>query len=330
MSVTNSKCIKFIFLASVDQGKSTIAGNILYLTGNVDQHLFEKTKSEVSRRQIWSALLDIYEQERVRGKTFEYSAINFTYRGEPYTMLDCPGHSIYIRSTIEAIYEDVKIACFVVNVAEFEAGFNAGTAKEHITLARAVGIEHIIVCINHMDVANWSQEKYEEARLKIDKFLKNLKFKSVQYIPMSGYQGINTVHTDADLMPWYKKPPLIELIRSTGAAVAPSTFAAPLKIEPDTKFKFYICNCKSILCAGYRCVMHADKREYEVELDCVTNVKNSKLNYVKTGETMTCKIIFLDNNQPETVARNRFILRSEDYTVGYGMGNTLSHVIITR
>lgn len=309
---------KFIFLASVDQGKSTIAGNILYQTGNVDQHLFEKTQAEVPKRQIWSALLDIYEQERVRGKTFEYSSVEFKYQTKKYTMLDCPGHGIYIRSTIEAIYEDVKIACFVVNVSEFESGFNQGTAKEHLILARAVGIEHIIVCINHMDTIDWDEKLYNETQSKIDKFLKTLRFKTTQYVPVSGYQGTNIVKRDTIYMPWYIDESLMEMIARIPVIVE---INAPIPFAPElSQFKFHICHCKSIICDGYQCIAHIDKKEYEIELVNVINTKGKQnIKYAKIGDIIKCQIAFLNADNPATIIKNRIILRSEDYTVGYGM-----------
>lgn len=309
---------KFIFLASVDQGKSTIAGNLLYQTKNVEQHLFEKTQSEVPKRQIWSALLDIYQEERIRGKTTEYSAVSFDYNQETYTMLDCPGHGIYIRSTIEAIYEDVKIACFVVNIVEFESGFNQGSAKEHLILARAVGVEHIIACVNHMDMANWSEESFNETKAKLDNFLKQLRFKSVQYVPVSGYLGVNIVQRDSNHMPWYRGDSLMEMIVKIKVE---SELNVPIPFASESLvFKFHILKCKSLVCDGYQCIVHIDKKECEVELLGVIKLGSGPVRtYAKAGDTIKCQLIFLNNDRPITIQKNRFVLRSGDYTIGYGI-----------
>src|SRR5574343_455279 len=107
---------KFVLLGSVDAGKSTTCGSILYQTGNIEQHVFEKTKNEVPKQQLWSALLDIYEQERTRGKTQEVSKMQLKWNDNLYELFDCPGHGIYIRSTIEALCSNnIKIMCLLID-----------------------------------------------------------------------------------------------------------------------------------------------------------------------------------------------------------------------
>ena len=121
----------------------------------------------------WARVLDIFEDEMLRGKTHEYVSIDFSYNDQKYELVDTPGHLIFIREMVEGI-SGVQIACLVVSMIdnEFEASFTKETLKEHMLIVKASGVEKVIILANKMDVINWSQDQLTNNCGQVSKFLK--------------------------------------------------------------------------------------------------------------------------------------------------------------
>ena len=130
-------------------------------------------------------------------------------------LLDAPGHADFVPIMITgAANADVAILVVAANTGEFEAGFDGGgQTKEHILLARGLGVTQILVAVNKLDMEDWSKPRYEEIQAKVKKYLLQQQFaaKRIRFVPLSGLTGENVKsRTDATLSAWYKGPTLLD------------------------------------------------------------------------------------------------------------------------
>ncbi|XP_035694976.1 eukaryotic peptide chain release factor GTP-binding subunit ERF3A-like isoform X1 [Branchiostoma floridae] len=215
--------INVIFIGHVDAGKSTIGGQIMYLTGMVDKRTLEKYEREAKEknRETWylSWALDTNLEEREKGKTVEVGRAYFETERRHFTILDAPGHKSFVPNMIGgASQADIAILVISARRGEFETGFErGGQTREHAMLVKTAGVKHIVVVINKMDdpTVEWSQARYEECKEKLIPFLKKVGFnpkKDLYFIPVSGYTGANLKEPDREICPWYSGPPLIQYL----------------------------------------------------------------------------------------------------------------------
>ncbi|KAG5419228.1 SUP35 [Candida metapsilosis] len=215
--------VSIIFMGHVDAGKSTMGGNILYLTGSVDKRTVEKYEREAkdAGRQGWylSWVMDTNKEERSDGKTIEVGKAYFETDKRRYTILDAPGHKMYVSEMIGgASQADVGILVISARKGEYETGFEkGGQTREHALLAKTQGVNKIVVVVNKMDdpTVNWSQERYNECTTKLGVFLKGIGYnkEDIVFMPVSGYTGAGLKErVPAKECPWYTGPALLEFL----------------------------------------------------------------------------------------------------------------------
>lgn len=209
--------LNLVFIGHVDAGKSTLSGNILYLTENVDKRTIEKYEREAKElnRESWflAFIMDTDEKEREKGKTVEVGKAHFESDVKRFTILDAPGHKNYVPNMIQgASQADVGILVISARKGEFEAGFDrGGQSREHAMLAKTLGVSYLIVVVNKMDepTVQWKKERFDDIVNKIRPFLKKCGFtikKEVKFIPISGLSGANVKdEVDPSICPWWKK-----------------------------------------------------------------------------------------------------------------------------
>uniref|UniRef100_A0A673I2W5 Eukaryotic peptide chain release factor GTP-binding subunit ERF3A-like n=1 Tax=Sinocyclocheilus rhinocerous TaxID=307959 RepID=A0A673I2W5_9TELE len=211
--------VNVVFIGHVDAGKSTIGGQIMYLTGMVDKRTLEKYEREAKEknRETWylSWALDTNQEERDKGKTVEVGRAYFETEEKHFTILDAPGHKSFVPNMIGgASQADLAVLVISARKGEFETGFEkGGQTREHAMLAKTAGVKHLIVLVNKMDdpTVNWSLERYEECKEKLVPFLKKVGFnprKDVHFMPCSGLTGAN-LKEPAEYCPWYTGLPFI-------------------------------------------------------------------------------------------------------------------------
>ncbi|XP_002129073.3 eukaryotic peptide chain release factor GTP-binding subunit ERF3A-like [Ciona intestinalis] len=212
--------VNVVFIGHVDAGKSTIGGQIMYLTGMVDKRTLEKYEREAKEknRETWylSWALDTNQEERDKGKTVEVGRAYFETESKHFTILDAPGHRSFVPNMIGgASQADVAVLVISARRGEFETGFErGGQTREHAMLAKTAGVHHLIVLINKMDdsTVKWSQVRYDECKEKLTPFLKKVGFnpkKDIHFMPCSGLTGANLKESDYANHPWYTGLPLI-------------------------------------------------------------------------------------------------------------------------
>ncbi|KAM5221710.1 eukaryotic peptide chain release factor GTP-binding subunit ERF3B isoform 1-T1 [Ctenodactylus gundi] len=211
--------VNVVFIGHVDAGKSTIGGQIMFLTGMVDKRTLEKYEREAKEknRETWylSWALDTNQEERDKGKTVEVGRAYFETEKKHFTILDAPGHKSFVPNMIGgASQADLAVLVISARKGEFETGFEkGGQTREHAMLAKTAGVKHLIVLINKMDdpTVSWSSERYEECKGKLVPFLKKVGFspkKDIHFMPCSGLTGAN-IKEQSDFCPWYTGLPFI-------------------------------------------------------------------------------------------------------------------------
>ncbi|ODV68820.1 hypothetical protein HYPBUDRAFT_147356 [Hyphopichia burtonii NRRL Y-1933] len=215
--------VSIIFMGHVDAGKSTMGGNILYLTGSVDKRTVDKYEREAkdAGRQGWylSWIMDTNKEERNDGKTIEVGKAYFETDKRRYTILDAPGHKTYVSEMIGgASQADVGILVISARKGEYETGFEkGGQTREHALLAKTQGVNKIVVVVNKMDDATvaWSEDRYKDCTTKLGLFLKGIGYakEDILFMPVSGYTGAGLKdRVDPKDCPWYSGPSLLEFL----------------------------------------------------------------------------------------------------------------------
>ncbi|XP_076852218.1 G1 to S phase transition 1, like isoform X2 [Brachyhypopomus gauderio] len=211
--------VNVVFIGHVDAGKSTIGGQIMYLTGMVEKRTLEKYEREAKEknRETWylSWALDTNQEERDKGKTVEVGRAYFETEKKHFTILDAPGHKSFVPNMIGgASQADLAVLVISARKGEFETGFEkGGQTREHAMLAKTAGVKHLIVLVNKMDdpTVNWSLERYEECKEKLVPFLKKVGFnprKDIHFMPCSGLTGAN-LKEPVEHCTWYTGLPFI-------------------------------------------------------------------------------------------------------------------------
>ncbi|KAJ7498955.1 P-loop containing nucleoside triphosphate hydrolase protein [Mycena latifolia] len=214
--------LNIVFIGHVDAGKSTMGGNLLYLTGMVDKRTMEKYEREAKEagRETWylSWALDSTPQERLKGKTVEVGRAYFETPFRRYTILDAPGHKTFVPSMISgAAQADIAILVISARKGEFETGFEkGGQTREHIMLVKTAGVSKLIIVINKMDdpTVNWEKARYEEIRDKLIPFVRSAGFNpktDITFIPVSAYTGVNLKdRVSKSIAPWWTGTSFLE------------------------------------------------------------------------------------------------------------------------
>ena len=305
--------IKFTFIGAVDTGKSSCCGQILAKANWIDerslQKIFDTADKDKMTKSKWARVLDVFEEEILRGKTHEYINIDFTYNDQEYELIDTPGHLIFIREMIAGIC-GVQIACLLVSMLsnEFDASFERGTLKEHLIIARASGVEKIILLANKMDLISWNKDIYNANCEKVIQFLTKIGFLKTDIItiPISAWFGIGLCDT-INMPEWYTGKCLLEELKNIKCK--PVDIIKNIK---GTKFVIdtRIANYPSIITIGFNAIFHIGGKEYESEL---IGLKDHK--FIKNGDK--CITLWKLNDEYELTS-DRVIIRKDTKTIGIG------------
>ncbi|XP_006460075.1 hypothetical protein AGABI2DRAFT_191843 [Agaricus bisporus var. bisporus H97] len=239
--------LNIVFIGHVDAGKSTMGGNILYLTGMVDKRTMEKYEKEAKEagRETWylSWALDSTPQERNKGKTVEVGRAYFETDTRRYTILDAPGHKTYVPSMISgAAQADVAILVVSARKGEFETGFEkGGQTREHIMLVKTAGVSKVVIVINKMDdpTVQWEKARYEEIKEKMIPFARSAGFSpktDVCFMPVSAYTGANLKDPVSEqVCSWWDGPSFLQHLDKM--PMVDRKIHAPLMMPVSEKYK---------------------------------------------------------------------------------------------
>jgi elongation factor 1-alpha len=206
--------MNLVFIGHVDHGKSTTVGRLLVDTGHIEQYVIDKYKKEAEQKGKatfeFAWVMDNLKEERERGLTIDVAHRKFTTDKYYFTIIDAPGHRDFVKNMITGTSQ-ADAAVIVVSAIE---GPQAQT-KEHIYLAKTLGVAQVVISINKMDAVNYDQKKYDAAKQAVEALLKTVGYKieEIPFIPASGYVGDNIAKRSANT-PWYKGPTLVEALNN--------------------------------------------------------------------------------------------------------------------
>ncbi|MBP2030483.1 elongation factor 1-alpha [Methanohalophilus levihalophilus] len=215
-------------IGHIDHGKSTLVGRLMFETGAVPAHLIEKYKAEAKEKGkesfAFAWVMDSLKEERERGITIDIAHKRFDTDKYYFTIVDCPGHRDFVKNMITGASQ-ADAAILVVAAPD---GVMAQT-KEHVFLSRTLGINQLIIAVNKMDAADYSEDRYNAVKEEVSQLLGMVGFKAseIPFIPTSAFEGDNISEKSANT-PWYTGPSILESLNALVEPEKPDTL--PLRI----------------------------------------------------------------------------------------------------
>ncbi|HTR31384.1 MAG TPA: GTP-binding protein [Puia sp.] len=205
--------LRFITAGSVDDGKSTLIGRLLYDSKSIltDQlEALERQSRNKEDGEIDLALLtDGLRAEREQGITIDVAYKYFSTPRRKFIIADAPGHIQYTRNMVTG----ASNANLIIILVDARNGIVEQT-RRHSIIASLLNIPHVVVAINKMDLVDYSQDRYNDIVIDYAEFARTLQLKDVTYLPISALKGDNIVDRSANLR-WYEGPALLELLEET-------------------------------------------------------------------------------------------------------------------
>ncbi|MCI0497737.1 MAG: translation elongation factor EF-1 subunit alpha [Thermoplasmata archaeon] len=225
--------MNLVFIGHVDHGKSTLVGRMLLDSGTIEPHIIEQLKKEADEKGKatfeFAYVMDALKEERERGLTIDVAHKRFDTDKYYFTIIDAPGHRDFVKNMITGTSQ-ADAAVIVVAAPE---GVQAQT-KEHIFLAKTLGVAQIIIAINKMDATKppFLEARYKEVKAEVSNLLKTVGYKvdEIPFLPVSGYKGDNAFKKSANLS-WWKGPTLLEALNGLKIPEKPTTLPLRLPVQ---------------------------------------------------------------------------------------------------
>lgn len=229
--------LRFITAGSVDDGKSTLIGRLLYDSKNIliDQleALEKSTKNRTDGSVDLALLTDGLRAEREQGITIDVAYRYFTTPKRKFIIADAPGHVQYTRNMITG----ASNANLIIILVDARLGVIEQT-RRHSIIASLLKIQHVVVAINKMDMVEYSEDVYNNIVIDYSEVAKQLGLKDVTYIPISALNGDNIVDR-SQLITWYDGKPLLEFLEeveiNNDVNLTDARFQVQLVIRPQTE-----------------------------------------------------------------------------------------------
>ncbi|MYN47423.1 sulfate adenylyltransferase [Pseudoduganella sp. FT93W] len=232
---TEKGLLRFITAGSVDDGKSTLIGRLLFdskgiFADQLDAMSRSKHKRTVGDTVDLSLLTDGLEAEREQGITIDVAYRYFATPKRKFIIADTPGHEQYTRNMVTGA-STADAVIILIDVSKVKLREDGGVdlliqTKRHSTIAHLLQIEHVIVAVNKMDLVNYDQSIYDRIVKAYGEFAATLGLKDITPIPLSALTGDNVVDK-SEKLDWYQGPTLIELLESL--SVYDESHAAPFR-----------------------------------------------------------------------------------------------------
>ena len=202
--------LRFITCGSVDDGKSTLIGRLLYDSKMIFEDQLEALQADSKRvgtqgQEIDFALLvDGLAAEREQGITIDVAYRFFATEKRKFIVADCPGHEQYTRN----MFTGASTADLAILMIDARKGVLVQT-RRHSYLCNLIGIKNLVLAVNKMDLVDYSQEVFDKIVADYTAFAQEIGIENFTAMPISGFKGDN-ITTLSDKTPWYKGTPLIE------------------------------------------------------------------------------------------------------------------------
>ncbi|HEY8606231.1 MAG TPA: GTP-binding protein [Noviherbaspirillum sp.] len=299
--------LRFITAGSVDDGKSTLIGRLLFdskgiFADQLDAISRAKHKRTVGDTVDLSLLTDGLEAEREQGITIDVAYRYFATPKRKFIIADTPGHEQYTRNMVTGA-STADAVIILIDVSKVKLGDDGSVelltqTKRHSTIAHLLRIEHVIVAVNKMDLVDYDQSVYDRIVGAYRQFADQLGLRDVHPIPLSALAGDNVV-TAGERMPWYQGPTLIELLE--GLSVYDDAHVQPLRFPVQ-------------LVARHNGHEANDFRGYMGRIEAGQVRKGDKLAVQPGGQSATVKdIVTLDGSLESAGAGQSVTLLLEEY-----------------
>ena len=275
--------LRFMTCGSVDDGKSTLIGRLLYDTKAILADTLTQIERTSQKRGLGavdlSLLTDGLQAEREQGITIDVAYRYFSTGTRKYIIADAPGHEQYTRNMVTA----ASTANLAIILIDARKGVLTQT-RRHSYLAHLVGIPHIVVAVNKMDLAGYEQATFDKICADYLAFANQIGLKDITFIPMSALNG-DMIVDRGDSMHWYQGPTMIELLES----------APPAHSEADEPFRFpvqFVCRPQ----ASDDPELH-DFRGFMGRVESGDIKVGDKITALPSGQSSTVKSILLGEQQ---------------------------------
>lgn len=212
MKIDSNQLLRFTTAGSVDDGKSTLIGRLLYDSKSIFEDQLaavEKTSERKGHEGIDLALFtDGLRDEREQGITIDVAYRYFTTPKRKFIIADTPGHIQYTRNMVTG----ASTANAAIILIDARHGVTEQT-KRHSFIASLLQIAHVIVCVNKMDLVEYAEERFNQVVNEYEELSSKMMVKDVQYIPISALKGDNVVNRSTN-MDWYMGAPLLHTLET--------------------------------------------------------------------------------------------------------------------
>ena len=287
--------LKFLTCGSVDDGKSTLIGHMLYDAKLLfaDQENALELDSKIGSRGgklDYSLLLDGLMAEREQGITIDVAYRYFTTENRSFIVADCPGHEQYTRNmAVGASFAD--LAVILVDASNGVAS----QTRRHTRICALMGIRHVVLAVNKMDLVEYDKTRFEDISREFQSLSAPFNFSSIHIIPVSATEGDNLTKNSINT-PWYKDLPLLDYLETIDVAkeAADHSFVMPVQrvCRPDHTFR------------GFQGQIEGGKVSTGDELTVLPNRESAK---VKTIYAADKKTKHAAAGQPVTIQLDREI-----------------------
>lgn len=235
--------LRFITCGSVDDGKSTLIGRLLWDTKMVPEDQADAARpvdgNQAGQLNLpdFANLLDGLQAEREQGITIDVAYRYFSTPNRSFIVADTPGHEQYTRNMATG----ASTADLAVVLVDARSGILEQTIR-HATIVSLMGISQIVLAVNKIDLVDYSQNRFEQICTEFSKVAAPLGIKSVTAIPTSAVKGENVASPSPSVMPWYDGPTLLQMLematKRSGQTVG---FRLPVQrvCRPDESFRGY-------------------------------------------------------------------------------------------
>ena len=210
---SSKSLLRFLTCGSVDDGKSTLIGNLLYNTKKICQDQIEILKKDSKKHGTtntdvdYALLMDGLASEREQGTTIDVAYRYFETPKRKFIVADTPGHEQYTRNMVTG----ASTSDLAVILVDARKGVLTQT-KRHMFLVSLLQIPHVLVAVNKMDLVDYSEQSYNDIVAELQTFCEKLDLKNLSFIPVSALAGDNVVDTSTSHTSWYKGVSFLQFI----------------------------------------------------------------------------------------------------------------------
>ncbi len=237
MQLDNNQLLRFTTAGSVDDGKSTLIGRLLYDSKSIFEDQIEAVESTSKQKGHDGVDLALFtdglRDEREQGITIDVAYRYFTTPKRKFIIADTPGHIQYTRNMVTG----ASTANAAIILVDARHGVIEQT-KRHAFIASLLNIPHVIVCINKMDLVDFSEEVYQDITGQFEEFSSKMLIPDIRFIPISALLGDNVVNRSEN-MGWYQGAPLLHTLEtmhiSSDINKVDSRFPVQTVLRPQSK-----------------------------------------------------------------------------------------------